>query len=63
MSEKKTEMEAQIERVRAALQDRNLRRVAKATGLHHNTLGNIMKGDTTPSVRTLDKLLSYLFAA
>lgn len=51
---------AQIEKIRAALQDRNLRRVARATGLHHNTLGNLMRG-ASPSVRTLDVLQKYLF--
>jgi DNA-binding phage protein len=35
--------------------------VAKATGLHHNTLHNFMKGSGKPSVQTLDALLSYLF--
>lgn len=63
MTAERSEIEALIEKVRQALQDRNLRRVAKATGLHHNTLHNFMKGSNRPSVQTLNTLLSYLFPA
>jgi len=61
LTDGKSEIETRIESVREALRDRNLRRVAKATGLHHNTLHNFMKGSGKPSVQTLDALLSYLF--
>lgn len=50
-----------IEEIRAALEDRNLRKVADATGLHHNTLLGIRSGKVaSPSFGTLDVLRRYL---
>lgn len=63
MTNSENEVRGQIDKIKAALQDRNLRRVARATGLHHNTLGNLMKGGKTPSVKTIEALQKYLFQA
>lgn len=55
-------MDEQLVRIRAALSDRKVSKVASATGLHRNTVRNIMKGaNGTPSIETLDKLGQYLF--
>jgi len=55
-------MEEQLERIRTALGDRNLSKVAAATGLHENTVRNIAKGvGGTPSIATIEKLGDYLF--
>jgi transcriptional regulator with XRE-family HTH domain len=52
----------QMARIRAALDDRNLSKVAEATGLHENTVRNIAKGrGETPSLATIEKLGNYLF--
>lgn len=54
--------EEQLERIRKALEDRNLSKVAMSTNLHENTVRNIAKGiGGTPSLSTLEKLGSYLF--
>ena len=56
-------MEEQLERIRTALDDRNLSKVAAATGLHENTVRNIAKGvGGTPSIATIEKLGDYLFS-
>lgn len=56
-------MEEQLERIRTALGDRNLSKVAAATGLHENTVRNIAKGvGGTPSIATIEKLGDYLFS-
>ena len=54
--------DTQLERIRAALDDRNLSKVASATGLHENTVRNIAKGrGETPTIATIEKLGNYLF--
>jgi transcriptional regulator with XRE-family HTH domain len=55
-------IESQLERIRTALDDRNLSKVAAATGLHENTVRNIAKRKGgTPTIATIDKLATYLF--
>lgn len=50
------------EKVREALMDRNLARVAEATGLHHNTLIAIRSGKVEkPNPSTIKVLSAYLF--
>lgn len=52
------------EKVREALKDRNLARVAEATGLHHNTLIAIRSGRVEkPNPSTIKVLSAYLFGA
>lgn len=48
------------EQIVAALQDRNLRRVAENTGLHHNTLVRLRKGHVVPNPGTIHLLSVYL---
>jgi len=55
-----TEKHMDEEQIRNALNDRNLRRVADATGIHHNTLVRFRKGHNPPREGTLDKLREYL---
>jgi len=51
-----------MERIRRALADRNLTKVAIQTGLHENTIRAIASGkNTNPTLATLDKLIDYLF--
>lgn len=53
----------ELARIRSALTDRTLSKVAQATGLHENTVRNIAKGHgSTPTVETIEKLSQYLFA-
>ncbi len=55
-------MEEQLGRIRAALEDRNLSKVAAGTGLHENTVRNIAKGrGEMPALATIEKLGNYLF--
>lgn len=55
-------MDVQLGRIRTALDDRNLVKVAEATGLHENTVRNIAKGrGEAPSLATIEKLGNYLF--
>lgn len=55
-------MEEQLGRIRTALEDRNLSKVAAATGLHENTVRNIAKGrGEMPALATIEKLGNYLF--
>lgn len=50
-----------INEIRDALADRNLAKVAEATGLHHNTLLSIRAGNVKkPSAGTMALLRSYL---
>lgn len=50
-----------LDEIRSALGDRNLRRVSEATGLHHNTLIGIRKGNVgNPNFATLEVLRRYL---
>lgn len=53
-------IEEQVDKIRTMLADRNLRYIARAAGLHYNTLYNVLKGKT-PSLTTLSKLNAYLF--
>lgn len=56
-------MDEQLGRIRKALDDRNLSKVAFATGLHENTVRNIANGKgETPTLATIEKLGKYLFA-
>jgi transcriptional regulator with XRE-family HTH domain len=56
-------IENQLERIRMALDDRNLSKVAAATGLHENTVRNIAKGKGgMPTLVTIEKLADYLFS-
>ena len=49
--------------IRACLQDRKLRQVAKATGLHYNTLWKIRQGRAKrPSADVIFRLSWYLTA-
>ena len=48
------------DQIRNALNDRNLRRVADATGIHHKTLVRFRKGHNPPRESTLDVLREYL---
>lgn len=58
----KAAIESQLERIRIALDDRNLSKVAAATGLHENTVRNIAKRKSgTPTLATIEKLANYLF--
>lgn len=51
-----------LKRVRDALGDRNLSRVATATGLHENTVRAIANGkNKNPTFETLQRLSTYLF--
>lgn len=50
-----------IEQLRIALRDRRLDLVARATGLHPNTISAIRDGETTnPSMRTMEVLSAYI---
>ena len=51
-----------LEKIKKALADRNLARVAAATKLHENTVRAIAAGkNTNPTLETLNRLNSYLF--
>jgi DNA-binding Xre family transcriptional regulator len=51
-----------LERIKRALADRSLAKVAAQTGLHENTIRAIAAGkNTNPTLQTLDKLIDYLF--
>jgi len=56
-------IDVELSRIRIALADRNLSKVATSTGLHENTVRNIAKGrGGIPLLATIDKLSQYLFA-
>lgn len=56
-------LDEQMSRIRKALEDRNLSKVAEATGLHENTVRNIAKGrGEAPTLATIEKLGDYLFS-
>ncbi len=58
----KAAIEKQLVRIRKALDDRNLAKVAAATGLHENTVRNIARGKGgMPTLATIEKLADYLF--
>lgn len=50
-----------LERIRDALQDRRIDHVAKATGLHYNTIREVRDNpEANPTWRVLDALSKYL---
>jgi len=52
----------QLERIKLALADRNLAKVAKETKLHENTVRSIANGSNKmPTITTIDALVGYLF--
>lgn len=51
-----------LEKIKDALKDRNLRAVARASGVHYNTVLAIAKGEERDYLTsTLAKLSAYLF--
>jgi len=51
-----------LEKIKKALADRNLARVAAATQLHENTVRAIASGkNTNPTFETISRLTAYLF--
>jgi hypothetical protein len=50
------------DQLRAALQDRIIKRVADAAGVNYWTLLRFAKGQRVPHARTLDKLRAYFKA-
>jgi len=51
-----------LERIKAALADRKIDKVAEATGLHENTIRAIANGtNKNPTLQTINKLTKYLF--
>jgi DNA-binding phage protein len=51
-----------LEKIRKALEDRNLAKVAAQTGLHENTVRAIASGkNTNPTLETIERLVKYLF--
>ena len=52
----------QLQRIKIALSDRNLSKVATQTALHENTVRAIASGkNVNPSIETIKKLSEYLF--
>lgn len=51
-----------IQEIKKRLHDRNLRKVAEATGLHENTIYSFMRSDN-PSYKTTEALSKYLEGA
>lgn len=50
-----------LEQIRIQLQDRSPKKVAKATGLHHNTVRDIRdRDDANPTWRAIVALSEYL---
>ena len=51
-----------LEKIKKALSDRNLAKVAAAKKLHENTVRAIAAGkNTNPTLETLNRLNTYLF--
>ena len=51
-----------MEKIRRALADRNMAKVAVSTGLHENTIRAIASGKNhNPTMQTYEKLVQYLF--
>jgi len=51
-----------MEKIRIALSDRVLAKVAAQTGLHENTIRSILTGkNNNPTMQTFEKLVQYLF--
>lgn len=51
-----------LRKVVAALANYNLSKVARATGLHENTVRNIANG-SRPAIETLETLADFLFGS
>jgi len=49
-----------IEEIRELLSDRNILKVSEKTGIHHNTLYKLVRGETDPRYSILKKLSDYL---
>ena len=49
-----------IQTIQAALKDRNLQAVARATGINSATLYRLAKGVSKPNQRTLKDIAAYL---
>lgn len=49
-----------LDEIRQRMQDRRVRRVAAAIGVHHQTIYNVMEPNANPSHDTLKKLSDYL---
>lgn len=50
-----------LDQIRAALDDRNLEKVAENTGIHRNTISALRTGiNTNPTYATLKTLSDYL---
>jgi plasmid maintenance system antidote protein VapI len=59
----KAVFDQQMQRIRAALEQVSPTQVARATGLHENTVRNIAKGrGDLPTLTTIEKLGTYLFS-
>ena len=52
-----------IKTIQAALKDRNLQAVARATGINAATLYRLVKGTSNPNQRTLKNIADYLAQA
>ena len=52
-----------LDEIRERLRDRRYRRVAKAIGVHHQTIYNVMDENANPTHATLKKLSDYLTGA
>lgn len=51
----------EINEIREKLRDRNLRHVARAIGIHENSLYRLVKNeDANPSYETVRKIVNYL---
>lgn len=48
-----------LDKIRAAMADRNMNEVSRRVGIHPNTLHRIRKGQQSPSYDTLTKLAEY----
>ena len=49
--------------IRERLRDRRVRRVAEATGVHHQTIYNVLDPSSNPQHSTLKALSDYLTGA
>jgi hypothetical protein len=52
-----------VDQIRAALHDRNLKRVSEVTGVNYYTLQRFASGKLTPRAQTLDVLRDYIKGA
>lgn len=49
-----------LQYIKEQLADRNLRKVAEASGLNYNVVTRLMKGETDPRYSTVEALANYL---